>query len=113
VAHFFPELPAWLKQTQDRRDQDLITYPRQFLLWMGLMAFLLKLGSRRQVRFELDSPAALANLNRLARAEQEAMAHSDTLNNYLGRVPPASLVKLRRQMVHRLVRMKAVSFRQT
>ena len=108
MAHFFPELSLWLKQTQDRRDPELITYPRQFLLWMGLMAFVLKVGSRRQVRFEFDSPAALANLNRLARAEQEAMAHSDTLNNYLGGVPPASLVKLRRQMIHRLVRMKAL-----
>jgi hypothetical protein len=75
---------------------------------MGLMAFLLKLGSRRRVRFELDSPLALANLNRLARAEQEAVAHSDTLNYFLGRVPPASLARVRRRMVQRLVRMKAL-----
>ena len=75
---------------------------------MGLMAFLLKLGSRRRLRFELDSPEALANLNRLSQAEQEAVAHSDTLNYFLGRVPPGSLARLRRQMVHRLVRMKAL-----
>jgi hypothetical protein len=108
VAHFFPELPAWLGETRDTRDQDLITYSRQFLLWMGLMAFLLKLGSRRQVRYELDSPEALANLNRLARGEQEAMAHSDTLNYFPGHVPPASLTRPRRRMAHRLVRMKAL-----
>jgi hypothetical protein len=108
VAHFFPELPAWLKEVRDTRDQELITYPRQFMLWMGLMAFLLKLGSRRQVRFQLDSPAALANLNRLARAKQEDVAHSDTLDHFLGHVPPASLQKLRRQMVQRLVRMKVL-----
>lgn len=78
------------------------------MLWMGLMAFLLKLGSRRQVRYELDSPEALANLNRLAQAEQQTMAHSDTLNYFLGHVPPSSLAKLRKQMVHRLVRMKAL-----
>jgi hypothetical protein len=72
------------------------------------MAFLLKLGSRRRVRFELDSPEALANLNRLSQAEQEAVAHSDTLDHFLGHVPPAALVRLRRQMVHRLVRMKAL-----
>src|SRR5260221_65527 len=88
VAHFFPEWFAWLGEVRDTRDQDLITYSRQFLIWMGLMAFLLKVGSRRQVRFELDSPEALANLNRLARAGQEAMAHSDTLNYFLGHVPP-------------------------
>jgi hypothetical protein len=47
------------------------------MIWVGLMPFLLKLGSRRRLRFELDSPEALANLNALSRAEQETMAHSD------------------------------------
>ncbi len=108
VAHFFPKLCDWLGEVRDTRDQNRITYSRQFLLWMGLMPFLLKLGSRRRVRFELDSPEALANLNRLAQAEQEAMAHSDTLNYFLGHVPPASLARVRRQMIHRLVRMKAL-----
>jgi hypothetical protein len=75
---------------------------------MGLMLFLLKLGSRRRIRFELDSLQALDNLNCLARAEQETMAHSDTLDHFLGHVPPLSLAKLRRQMVHRLVRMKVL-----
>jgi hypothetical protein len=108
VAHFFPDLRTWLGEVGDRRDQNLITYGRRFLLWMGLMGFLLKLGSRRRIRFELDSPQALANLNRLSGSQQVAMAHSDTLNYFLGRVPPASLPALRRKMVQRLLRMKAL-----
>lgn len=108
VAHFFPELPQWLKEVRDKRDPDCIIYSGRFLLWMGLMLFLLKLGSRRRLRFELDSPQALANLNRLAHANQETMAHSDTLNYFLNRVPPASLPLLRRRMIQRLVRMKAL-----
>jgi hypothetical protein len=93
---------------RDHRDQECITYGRRFLIWMGLMPFLLKLGSRRRLRFELDSPQALANLNALSRAGQETMAHSDTLNYFLGRVPAASLPLLRRKMVQRLLRMKAL-----
>lgn len=92
----------------DKRDQEAITYGRRFLIWMGLMLFLLKLGSRRRLRFELDTPQALANLNALSRQDQEAMAHSDTLNYFLGRVPAASLPLLRRKMVQRLIRMKAL-----
>ncbi len=72
------------------------------------MGFLLKLGSRRQLRFGLDTPQALANLNALSRAEQETLAHSDTVNYFLGRVPVASLPLLRRKMVQRLIRMKAL-----
>ena len=108
VAHFFPDLFDWLGAVRDLRDQDCITYGRRFLLWMGLMGFLLKLGSRRQLRFELDSPQALANLNALSRCQQEAVAHSDTLNYFLGRVPVASLPLLRRKMMQRLLRMKAL-----
>ena len=40
----------------DTRVQELCIYDRKFLLVEGLMLFLLKLGSRRQVRFEMDSP---------------------------------------------------------
>ncbi len=92
----------------DTRVQDKTTYGRSFLLGMGLMLFLLKLGSRRQLRFELDSPEALANLNRLSGCDQQTLAHSDTLDHFLGHVPPSALVRLRRQMVRRLIRMKAL-----
>lgn len=108
VAHFFPDLFDWTGQVADKRDQDRITYGRRFMIWMGLMGFLLKLGSRRRLRFELDSPQALANLNALSHETQEAVAHSDTLNYFLGRVPATSLPLLRRKMVQRLLRMKAL-----
>ena len=99
---------SWLGQVQDTRDQERITYLREFLLYMGLMRFLLKASSRRQVRFELDSPDALKNLNALWGCSQETMAHSDTLDHFLGHVPTESLEKLRWRMVHRLIRMKAL-----
>jgi hypothetical protein len=108
VCHFWPEFRAWLAGLKDTRDQNRIVYPRQFLSWMGLMLFLLKLGSRRQIRFELDSPEALENLNRLAGCSQETLAHSDTLNHFLGHVPLDQYPSLRRVMIHRLIRMKVL-----
>jgi hypothetical protein len=72
------------------------------------MLFMLKLGSRRQVRFELDSPEAMENLNRLSGCRQDTVAHGDTLNHFLGHVPPPALHSLRRDMVQRLIRMKAL-----
>ena len=108
IAHFWPQFSDWLKGLEDTRDQARITYSRQFLSWMGLMLFLLKLGSRRQVRFELDTPEALANLNRLSHASQETIAHGDTLDHFLSHVRPGEYARLRRSMVHRLIRMKAL-----
>lgn len=92
----------------DTRDQEKITYGRAFLLLMGLMPFLLKLGARRQVGFELDSPEALANLNLLSGCNQEALAHPDTLNHFLGHVPPPAMERLRHQFAQRLLRMKVL-----
>jgi hypothetical protein len=97
-----------LAALKDTRDQKRITYPRQFLSWMGLLLFLLKLGARRQLRFELDSPEALENLNRLAGCSMDTVAHGDTLDHFLGHVPPGQYARLRRQMVFRLIRIKAL-----
>jgi hypothetical protein len=108
LNHFWPQFRSELREVTDTRQQDQITYGRAFLLVMGLMLFLLKLGSRRQLRFELDSPEALANLNHLSGCLQETMAHSDTLDHFLGHVPPAALGRLRRSMVRRLIRMKVL-----
>jgi len=108
VFHFWPDFRIWLAGLEDTRDQSRIVYPRQFLSWMGLMLFILKLGSRRQLRFELDSPEALTNLNALAGCSQETLAHGDTLDHFLGHVPPDQYGHLRREMVHRLVRMKVL-----
>ena len=108
LAHFWPDYRTWLGAVVDTRVQEMCTYGRKFLLIEGLMLFLLKLGSRRQVRFELDSPAALENLVRLSGCPQDTVAHGDTLDHFLGHVPPAGVHRLRREMVRRLIRMKAL-----
>ena len=43
VGHFWPDWSIWLRRLQDTRVQEDIIYPRQFLVWEALMAFLLKL----------------------------------------------------------------------
>jgi hypothetical protein len=108
AAHFWPELRPWMDALHDPRDPNRITYPARCLTWTGLLVFLLKLGSRRQIRFELDSPTALENLNRLAGCRQDRVPHGDTLNYLLGRLAPGELAGLRRRMVNRLIRMKVL-----
>jgi len=97
-----------LVQVKETRDPERIVYGAPFLIWMGWMLFLLKLGARRQLGFELNTPEALRNLNRLSGCRQDAVAHHDTLNHFLGHVGPAEVAKVRRQMVRRLIRMKVL-----
>jgi hypothetical protein len=110
VRHFFPEFNAWLDRLPDSRDQDLIVYPRRFLAWWGLNLYLLQLGSRRQLDFELrdGGPQVLANLNRLAETEQTTLPVHDTLDHFLEHSKLAGWERLRTQMNQRLLRMKAL-----
>lgn len=86
------------------------TYPRRFLAWWGLALYLFQLSARRQLDFELrDGGAAVRdNLNRLARTSQSTLPVHDTLDHFLGHVALSGWQWLRRQMVQRLLRMKAL-----
>jgi hypothetical protein len=110
VRHFFPDLNDWLQALPDTRDREAITYETRFLAWTGLFLFLLQLGSRRQLDFAFDhySAAALANLNRLAGTRQESLPVHDTLDHFLEHVPWHAFGTVRRHMVQRLLRMKAL-----
>jgi hypothetical protein len=110
VRHFFPDLDAWIDAIKDPRFQPQVVYDKHFLLWWGLALFLCKLGSRRQLDYQLnsDGPEVLANLNRLAGTRQQTRPVNKTLEYFVGRIGNAPLAQLRQQMVQRLIRMKAL-----
>jgi hypothetical protein len=110
VRHFFPDFNRWLDRLPDSRVQDACTYDRRFLAWWGLQLYLLQLGSRRQLDFELreGGPQVLANLNRLADTSQTTLPVHDTLDHFVGHVPRAGWEQLRNRCVQRLLRMKAL-----
>ena len=110
VRHFFPQLNTWLDRLPDTRVQEACTYDKRFLAWWGLSLYLLQLGSRRQLDFELRDGGApvLANFNRLAETAQTTLPVHDTLDYFLGHVPLSGWERLRTQMVQRLLRMKAL-----
>jgi hypothetical protein len=110
VRHFFPQLNAWLDRLPDTRVPDACTYSRRFLAWWGIALYLLQLGSRRQLDYELrdGGPQVLANLNRLAQTAQTTLPVHDTLDHFLGHVAVSGWERLRTRMVQRLLRMKAL-----
>jgi hypothetical protein len=110
TRHFFPQLNRWLDQLPDTRVQDACTYATRFLAWWGICLYLLQLGSRRQLDYELRDGGAhvLANLNRLAETEQTTLPVHDTLDHFVGHVKQAGWERLRTQLVQRLLRMKAL-----
>jgi hypothetical protein len=110
VRHFFPDLNAWIDEIPDPRFAPLVIYHKRFLLWWGLSLFLCKLGSRRQLDYQLnsDGPEVLANLNRLAGTAQTSRPVNKTLEYFLGKIGSAPIAWLRQRMNQRLIRMKAL-----
>jgi hypothetical protein len=110
VLHFWPDFNCWLDQVPDRRRADRVVYHKRFLLWLGLALSLFKLGSRRQLDYELPkgNPHLLDNLNRLAATGQVGLPVNKTADDFLVGVGPAPLARLRHLMLGRLVRNKVL-----
>jgi hypothetical protein len=110
LRHFWPDLNDWLDDIPDRRDQAAITYEARFLLWWGLSLFLFKLGSRRNLDFDLDARGTqvLNNINRLAGTQQTTRPVNKTLDDYLRRTGCQPLADLRTRLVRKLLRQKVL-----
>jgi hypothetical protein len=110
IHHFFPELNAWIDCIPDPRFSPRVIYHQRFLIGWGLSLFLCKLGSRRQLDYQLntDGPAVLANLNRLAGTAQDSRPVNQTLEYFLRLIGEDPVIDLKRQMLRRMIRMKAL-----
>ena len=110
MGHFFPDLNAWIDEIHDPRFLPLVVYHKRFLVWWGLSLFLCKLGSRRQLNYQLntDGPEVLGNLNRLAGTAQDSRPVNQTLEYFLEKIGSAPIAGLRQRMVQRLIRMKTL-----
>ena len=110
VFHFFPELNQRLDRIHDPRDPEKTVYPLTFLFWEILVMFLFQLGARRRLRFELNSPCGLDNLNRVARTRVKSLPHPDTLIYPMKNkgISPEASHEIRLYMVRCLLRMRAL-----
>ena len=108
VSHFFPKLSRWLQSVDDPRNKNKIVYEPGHLLWLGIFLFLLRLGSKRKIKYKLATEDFLKNLNQLCTGYSENVAHHDTVEYLLQRLEPEELYGVRQKMVNRLIRMKAL-----
>ncbi len=77
LNHFYPDFFSWLKKAYDPRDQRKIKYPIKDIIISGILIFLLRLGSRRQFHYKLDSEVCENNLKILF--GMNGRPHGDTL----------------------------------
>ena len=88
----------------------MIVYDKRFLSWWGLLLFSFKLGSRRQLDFQLRDleTKVLGNVNRLAATQQESLPVHKTLDHFLSHVGSPAIGALRTQCIRQLIRNKVL-----
>ena len=99
VSHFFPKLSRWLQSVDDPRNKNKIIYEPSHILWLGIFLFLLRLGSKRKIKYKLSTKDFLENLNRLSSGYSENIAHHDTVEYFLARLESEELYRIRQKCI--------------
>ena len=88
----------------------MVTYEARFLLWWGLLLFCFKLGSRRNLDFQLRDLelCVLANANQLAHTQQTSLPVHKTLDHFLGHVGSEAIAHFRDDCIRQLIRKKVL-----
>jgi hypothetical protein len=101
-------LPKWIDSIDDPRQVNKTDYNTAHLFWLGILLFLLKLGSRRQINFQFHTEEFRENLNLLSGENNETVADHGTLENILKQLLYNNLDGIRQKMIKRLIRIKAL-----
>jgi len=71
--------------------------------------FLLRLGSKRDIKYKLSTEDFLKNLCTITNIYDDKTAHHDTVEYFLERLEPEQLYKVRYMMANRLIRSKCLN----
>src|SRR5690625_7923810 len=101
--HFFKDLKKKLKKVEDPRHQSYISYDTDIILMMLMLKNACNLKSMRGMTNRLNKDECIENLNKfLGETNLEELPHYDTINNFLSRLSPEELGKIRTYMIKEL-----------
>jgi hypothetical protein len=108
VKHFFGSWEKIFKGVSDARNQSLITYSIEELLFTGVLMFVLRLGARREINHKLRGNK-ISEKKSKALFGTEKIPHGDTLNYGFKRVKPEEMQAIVCRLVKILIRKKVLS----
>ena len=107
VKHFFGGFEELFRRVYDPRDPDKIVYPLPSLVFVGVMLFLCRLGSRRQIKDKLrnNGPSEEKFFELFS---VETVPHGDTLNYLFKRLDTRQIEEVVSSTARTLVRKKVL-----
>jgi hypothetical protein len=107
IEHFFGDIPSLFKGIQDPRNSEKITYPLASVAFAGVLMFLFRLGSRRQINYLLrNNGPSQSNFELLFGVD--TFPHGDTLNDLFRRLCPDEVQESVSAMIETLIRKKVL-----
>lgn len=107
LNHFFPNLRIQLLNVKDPRKKNYTTYEADVILLERILAYIFGVSSMNQITETFNTEAALANFVFLAqRHKLSSLPHGDTINNFLEKLEPEEIEKIRTNMIKRLIKMR-------
>ena len=107
LDHYFGSLSRLFRPVADPRNPKQITYPLAALLFTGVLMFLCRLGSRRQITHQLrENQASASKFGALFGVEQ--VPHGDTLEHTFEQLAPEQVQEIPSNMVEILIRNKVL-----
>ena len=104
---FYPELFSRFEETKDPRHSSYIEYSNKEMLGTLYYKALAEVESMRAMSREFNSDKIVSNLYWLmGRDEKEYLPHHVTLNEYLEKLEPVELEKIRDDIVYQMIRRK-------
>lgn len=107
--HFFKDINSKLKGVKDKRHQSYIQYTPDIILFSILMKNVTSIESMNQMTTEFNTEECINNVAKvLGYNELEELPHHDTINNFLKKLNPIEIEKIRKYMIKELFKKRSL-----
>ena len=107
--HFFKDLNIMLKNVKDERHQSYIEYTPDILLFSMIIKNATSLQSMSRMTTEFNRSECINNVAKvLGYEELGELPHHDTINNFLKKLNPSEIEKIRRYMIKELFKKRCL-----
>lgn len=108
LQRYFGKLPSWMGGLRDSRIEAMCLYPLKYMVFVGILLFVLRLRKRRQL-LRMRQKMLIKNLNKFLNVSLPSFTHHDNLEYFCKKFDPRNLEVLRHLMIQTLIRKKVLN----
>lgn len=107
--HFFKDINDKLKRVKDNRHQSYIEYTTDIILFNIIMKNVTSIESMNQMTTKFNTDECISNVAKITGCEElEELPHHDTINNFLKKLNPVEIEKIRSYMIKELLKKRCL-----